>query len=67
MTQNGIWDKAKEDALLRECTAAVEAAAEEYLATPPQPPETIFEQTYAQLPVDLAEQRDSAFQSQVAP
>lgn len=67
MVQNGIWDKTKEDALLHECAATVETAAEDYLATPPQRPETFFDQTYARLPADLNEQRDFAFPPQVAP
>lgn len=58
MLRIGMWDKAKEEALLRECNATVEQAAEEYLAMPPQSPETIFDQVYARLPADLAEQRD---------
>jgi 2-oxoisovalerate dehydrogenase E1 component alpha subunit len=67
MTRQGIWDKAKEEALLSECGSAVENAAEEYLATPPQAPKTIFDHVYALPSVDLAEQRASAFPPQVAP
>jgi pyruvate dehydrogenase E1 component alpha subunit len=67
MMRQGIWDKAKEEALLSECGSAVENAAEEYLATPPQAPKTIFDHVYALPSVDLAEQRASAFPPQVAP
>jgi len=56
----GIWDKDKEEKLLQECSHAVETAANEYLATPPQPPARMFEYTFAQLPADLALQRDAA-------
>jgi pyruvate dehydrogenase E1 component alpha subunit len=59
MARTGIWDKAKEEALLRECTAAVEQAAEEYLSTPPQSRDAIFDQVYSCVPADLAEQRDA--------
>jgi pyruvate dehydrogenase E1 component alpha subunit len=62
MVRTGTWDKAKEEALLRECSAAVEQAAEEYLATPPQSPEAIFDQVYSRLPADLVEQRDAGRQ-----
>jgi 2-oxoisovalerate dehydrogenase E1 component subunit alpha len=57
LIKTSIWDKTREDALLKECSGAVDRAAEEYLATPPQPPASIFDQTYARLPADLAEQR----------
>jgi 2-oxoisovalerate dehydrogenase E1 component alpha subunit len=66
MMQGRIWDKAKEDALLRHCSAEVEQAAEEYLATAPQQAETIFEQVYGRMPADLTEQRDAALNKQAA-
>jgi 2-oxoisovalerate dehydrogenase E1 component alpha subunit len=56
----GAWDKDKEDALLHECNTAVEQASAEYLTTPPAPRTAIFDHTYAELPVELAEQRDGA-------
>jgi pyruvate dehydrogenase E1 component alpha subunit len=56
----GIWAKADEEGLLAEVSAAVEKAAETYLATPPQGAETIFDFTYETLPKDLAEQRRAA-------
>jgi 2-oxoisovalerate dehydrogenase E1 component alpha subunit len=56
----GWWGKAQEEGLLAECAAEVERAAEAYLVTPPQPIETIFDFTYAELPRDLAEQRRAA-------
>ena len=59
MVQIGIWDKAKEDALLRECSAAVERAVEDYLTNPPPAPETMFDHVYDRLPADLADQRNS--------
>src|SRR5215470_166952 len=55
-----IWAKADEERLLAETAAAVDKAAETYLATPPQGPETIFDFTYETLPNDLAEQRKAA-------
>ena len=55
-----FWAKADEEALLSEAAAAVDKAAETYLATPPQSAETIFDFTYETLPKDLAEQRRAA-------
>lgn len=60
LTQSGIWDKSKEEALLQECRRAVEQAADDYLATPPQPPAAMFENVYADPSADLIEQRDAA-------
>jgi pyruvate dehydrogenase E1 component alpha subunit len=55
-----MWAKADEEALLAEVAAAVDKAAEAYLATPPQEPGTIFDFTYETLPKDLIEQRQAA-------
>jgi 2-oxoisovalerate dehydrogenase E1 component alpha subunit len=60
LTSSGHWDKVKEDALLHECSNAVERAAEEYLATPPQPLSSNFDYVYATAPVELIEQREAA-------
>jgi 2-oxoisovalerate dehydrogenase E1 component alpha subunit len=54
------WSKTDEERLLAETGAAVEKAVEAYLATPPQPPEAMFDFTYATLPPDLAVQRAAA-------
>jgi pyruvate dehydrogenase E1 component alpha subunit len=61
LMHSGIWDKQREEALLQECGHAIEAAADEFLATAPQPPDATFHQTYARLPADLAAQRAAAF------
>ena len=60
MVRTGVWDKTREEALLRECNAAVEQAADDYLATPLQSRDAIFDRIYSHLPTDLAEQRDAA-------
>jgi pyruvate dehydrogenase E1 component alpha subunit len=60
LTRGGIWDKDKEEALLQECNHAVEQAAAEYLATPPQPASALFDHVYAEPPAELAEQRNAA-------
>jgi pyruvate dehydrogenase E1 component alpha subunit len=56
----GIWAKADEEGLLAEVSAAVDSAAETYLAIPPPGPETIFDFTHETLPKDLIEQRQAA-------
>ncbi len=53
----GHWSKDDEEALLAECNDKVEAAAEEYLAIPPLPPQSMFDHLYAALPPALARQR----------
>lgn len=59
LSRDGIWDKDKEEALLKECSAVVERAADDYWATAPQSPESTFETTFERLPADLVKQCDS--------
>ncbi len=56
----GAWNKAAEDALLKDCNEQVQAAAQAYLDTPPPPPAQMFDHLYAQLPAALARQRAAA-------
>ena len=60
LSENGAWDKAREDALLKECNEQVQAAAQAYLDTPPPTPEQMFDHLYATLPAALQKQRDAA-------
>lgn len=60
LTGAGHWNKDKEESLLHECSNAVEKAAEEYLATPPQSVAANFDYAYAELTTELAEQRETA-------
>lgn len=60
LVRSGLWDKEKEEALLRACGSAVEQAAEEYLATPPQAVAANFDYVYAEAPAELVEQREAA-------
>lgn len=53
----GAWDKAREDALLRECNEQVQAAVQEYLNTPPPALGQMFDHLYATLPAALEKQR----------
>ncbi|HET8610675.1 MAG TPA: pyruvate dehydrogenase (acetyl-transferring) E1 component subunit alpha [Burkholderiales bacterium] len=56
----GAWDKAREDALIRECAQEVQAQAQAYLDTPPPPLQQMFDYLYATLPAALAAQRATA-------
>ena len=60
LVNSRYWDKSKEEALLHECSALVEQAANEYLATPPQPLSANFDFTYAAKPQELIEQQKAA-------
>jgi 2-oxoisovalerate dehydrogenase E1 component alpha subunit len=51
------WSKADEEKVAGECEERVEAAIKRYLATPPRPPETMFDHLYARLPSAYAGQR----------
>ena len=46
-----------EENLKRSCTAEVDAAAEDYLALPPQPAESMFDFVYGNVPKSLEVQR----------
>lgn len=60
------WDESAEKQLLADCTAEVDAAVKEYQSVPPQPPESMFDYLYAQLPEIYAEQRASVATKEVA-
>ena len=58
LTAEHGWSKDDEEALLRATAAEMEAAADAYLATGPQPATAMFDHLFAALPVDLAAQRE---------
>lgn len=60
LMDTGAWSQEKEDALLEECAAEVDAAVEEYLATPVQDTGTMFDFMYDELPQAMADQRETA-------
>lgn len=60
LSANAGWTSADEEALLRDTKAEMDAAADAYLAVPAQPPSTIFDYTYATLPVELQHQKETA-------
>ena len=60
LEKSGLWDEERERALGVECAGQIEAAVAEYLATPPQSTDAMFDYLHAQLPRHLVEQRDTA-------
>jgi len=56
----GFWDASREQLLLEDCAAQVEAAVAEYLGTPKQSTDAMFEHLFAQPTAQLLEQRETA-------
>jgi pyruvate dehydrogenase E1 component alpha subunit len=56
----GVWDAAKEQALLEECTREVDAAVTEYVGKAKPSTDAMFEHLFAALPAHLHEQRLTA-------
>ena len=57
LTNEHGWSKDEEEATLGSGSAEVEAAVEEYIATPPQPAGALFDYMFETLPEDLVRQR----------
>jgi pyruvate dehydrogenase E1 component alpha subunit len=55
-----LWNDADEQALKAACSDEVEAAVKQYLATPKQSTDAMFDHLYAQLPAALQAQREEA-------
>ncbi len=56
------WSAQQENQLLKDCTRKVDAAVEEYLNTPKPAVTDMFDYMFAELPHDLAEQRQYALE-----
>jgi pyruvate dehydrogenase E1 component alpha subunit len=56
----GVWTKAAEERLIEAINGEIDAAVERYLATPPMPPEAMFDHLYAVLPAAYTEQQIAA-------
>jgi pyruvate dehydrogenase E1 component alpha subunit len=63
LSEHHGWAKQDEIDLLETCKQQVDAATDNYLAKPPQPPETIFDHLYAHMPVEIRLQRDAMLNS----
>lgn len=57
LTEQLDWKKEDEEALIAACAEKIDASVEEYLATGPQSPDTMFKYLYANLPPVYAAQR----------
>ena len=53
-----LWNEQDEQQLNDECSAKVDSEVQIYLDTPPQPPESMFDHLYAELPKAYKAQRD---------
>ena len=62
LSDQGAWDDEKEAALMEECAEKVEAAVQEYEATPPPAIDSMFDYMYADMPQDLAAQKARALE-----
>jgi len=60
LQSRGLWAQADEDSLKAACSEEVEAAVKQYLATPKQSTDAMFDYVYAQLTPALRAQRDEA-------
>jgi 2-oxoisovalerate dehydrogenase E1 component alpha subunit len=56
----GAWTKDAEERLIEAINGEIDAAVEAYLATPPMPPEAMFDHLYAVLPAAYTEQQVAA-------
>ena len=57
LSEAGAWDKAREEALLKQCNEQVQAAAQAYIDTPPPPLNQMFDHLYETLPAAYFAQR----------
>jgi pyruvate dehydrogenase E1 component alpha subunit len=62
LEQKNLWDKAQEDALLKECAADVQKAVDDYLNRKPQSISSAFDFHFATIPDYLIEQRAIAME-----
>ena len=58
------WTEKEEEAWKTDCAVRVDAEVNAYLETKSQPVEAIFDYTYAEVPADLAKQRDAAIENE---
>jgi pyruvate dehydrogenase E1 component alpha subunit len=60
LSARGWWSDSAEEELKRECVEEIDAAVKQYLGTPKQSTDSMFDYLYAELPADLRRQRDEA-------
>ncbi len=57
LQQHHHWQREEEEQLIVDCEEEIDQAVEEYLDTPPLPPESLFDCLYETLPEDVRRQR----------
>jgi len=62
----GAWDEQREEAWKVQCGQRMDEEVNAYLGTRTQPLEATFDYTYAELPIDLVEQRTAALAAESA-
>jgi pyruvate dehydrogenase E1 component alpha subunit len=60
LSARGLWDEAAEAALKRECAEQIESAVRQYLATPKQSTDAMFDYLMAEPPASLLAERELA-------
>ncbi len=58
LAEHTQWDENQEKAWLQECSEKIEKAVANYLNTPPEPKENMFNYHYGNMPASLIAQRD---------
>jgi pyruvate dehydrogenase E1 component alpha subunit len=56
------WNREREESVIRDTGAVMDAAVQAYLAAPPQDAESMFRHLYAELPAELASQVEALAQ-----
>nr|WP_086938744.1 pyruvate dehydrogenase (acetyl-transferring) E1 component subunit alpha [Thaumasiovibrio occultus] len=59
LLQQRLWSEAQEAEWIAQCQQQIESAVANYLAVSPQPPEASVDYLYAQLPPEMADQRQA--------
>ncbi len=66
LTQMGYWSDKDEEKLITKCKGEVESAVDEYLHTPDQAPESMFDYLYETLPSSMEQQRDAVMRKEIS-
>jgi len=64
LNKMGFWSDRDEEKLQVRCQDEIDSAVHEYLNTPVQSPESMFDHLYATLPDNLVQQRDSVMRKE---
>ena len=64
LIDTNAWSEEEEQILQTECATDIEQVVQDYLNTPPQAPESMFDNLYATLPENYVEQREHVRQKE---